>query len=118
QGFREIMPWFLKAVGTVFALFGAFIAALAIARAVQIPRARLLLTSYANAPADAVPVTTESLRDGQVRLAIDPFEAQSSDEEVQEVMVEADFDLESCGLSGPISATFRYEQVDSGLALD
>jgi hypothetical protein len=113
----------LWSLATVAALVGGVGVAIGVARAIQIPRARALLLSYAGAPLDALPLNTATLPDGQVRLVAQLFASVASADtsrlpEVEPAMIAADFEADRCGEHSLVDATFRYEESDPALALD
>jgi hypothetical protein len=99
----------LKSIATTATLFAVVGAAVALARAAQIPRARTLLMSYAGAPTIPVEATTIPVANGQVRLAVDLFHHEWSRDAIEEVIIEAEFDFARCGTPPVIPATFRYD---------
>jgi hypothetical protein len=119
----EVVRRGLRSVATVAALIAAVGVVVAVARVVQVPRARALLTSYAGARLDPLPATTMRLPDGQVRVAAEVFGSVASPDEaqttkVQTTMVAADFEADRCGQHWLMDATFRYEEADPRFVLD
>jgi hypothetical protein len=113
----------LWSLATVAALVVAVGMVVVIARVIQIPRAKALLMSYAGAPLDPLPSTALPLPDGHVRLVTNVFHsappaATAQRREVETTMIAADFEADRCGRPSLMDATFRYEESDSGLALD
>ena len=120
---REILKSALWSLATVAGLVGFVGVAVVIARAVQIPRSRALLVTYANAPLDPLAPRAIPLADGAVRLAADVFGSaapigNARTGRVQTTMIAADFDTDRCGQKWLLDATFRYEESDPRFALD
>jgi hypothetical protein len=110
-------------VATIVALLAVVGVAVVVARAVQVPRARALLASYAAAPLDPLSPTAIPLPDGQVRLAAEVFGSaapvgKTETTRVQVSMIAADFEADRCGQHWLMDATFRYEESDPGFSLD
>jgi len=99
----------LKSVATVTALFAMVALAVVLARAVQIPRARQLLMSYASAASMPIEATPTPLSNGWVRLAVDVFRPGSDRDADQEALIQAEFDFARCGTPSVVSAAFRYD---------
>jgi len=114
---RESMRRALKSIVTVSALFVTVGLALTVARAIQVPKARALLSEYLSAPIDPVPTTPDALADGQIRLEASVF-GSPPDDGVQTAMLVAEFVPERCGPSNWMAATFRYELPDPGFTFD
>jgi len=109
---REAVVRTLKSVATVAALLTVVGAAVTVARAIQLPRVRALLAAYTNAPRVPLEASSIPFADGQVRLAADLFHASKLRNDVQEVLIQAEFDFAQCGNPPAIVATFRYEETD------
>jgi len=104
------------AVATVAILFAIAGTTVAAARAYQIPNARAFVASYDAAPASRVSAAVVPLPNGTVRLAVDLFHRPAAREEVEEVLLRADFDFAQCGHPPAVKAAFRYDVSDPWLA--
>jgi len=106
---REIRPRLLRAVATVAVLIAVVATAVVGARAYQVPNAREFVSSYDHLAAVPVAPTTTTLDSGAVRLNVDLFHPPGAREEVQEVLLKAEFDFAQCGHPPALNVAFRYE---------
>jgi hypothetical protein len=116
---RETTRRAARSAATLAGLFAMAVATVAVARGVQVPRARALLTSYTTAPVVPVPTTELPLAAGQVRLAADVFGAPpAARDSIQAAMIVADFDRTRCTPPSSIVAIFRYVEAEPRFALN
>jgi len=106
---REIRPRLLRAAATVAVLIAVVATAVVGARAYQVPNAREFVSSYDHLAAVPVAPTTTTLDSGAVRLNVDLFHPPGAREEVQEVLLKAEFDFAQCGHPPALNVAFRYE---------
>jgi len=108
-GHREFRPRLLRSVATVTLLIAFVVTAVAGVRAYQVPNARKFVSSYDHLAAVPVTPTTTPLDGGAVRLDLDLFHPPSAREEVQEVLLKAEFDFAQCGHPPAVTVAFRYD---------
>jgi len=99
----------LRAVGTVAVLVAIVGTTLVGARAYQIPNARAFVTSYDRAPAAAIAAAAIPLPNDTVRLAVDLFHQPTARDQIDEVMLKAEFDFAQCGHPPAVKPVFRYD---------
>ena len=107
-GRREARTRVLRAIATVGVLVAIVASTVVGARAYQIPNARAFVASYDRTPAVPVAAATVPLPNGTVRLAVDMFRQPTAREQVEEVLLRADFDFAQCGHPPKVTAVFRY----------
>jgi len=109
----------LRSAVACAACAAAAAATLAVARVVQVPRARAFTTSYLDAPTTALHPTALAVGSDRLRLLLDLFGPRAGKDDVQEVLVRADFTPDRCTPSTPlVPVTFRYEDGDPRFGLN
>jgi hypothetical protein len=99
----------LRAV-TAVAIMSAVVATSVVgARAYQIPTARAFVTSYDSAAAVPLAPSAVPLSHDRVRLAVPLFSPPVGREQVQQVLLKAEFDFAQCGHPAAVTPVFRYD---------
>ena len=109
----------VRSAAAVGLLFASIVIALFAARAIQAPRARTLIMSYLNAPTTPLRPTPVAMANDRLRLGVDLFRPRAGRNDVQEVMIRADFTPERCAPTAAlVPVTFRYENGDPRFGLN
>jgi len=104
----------LRSLGTVTSLVCIVVVVITVARAIQVPRVRRLLTDYATAPLEPVSTTRTVESDGHVRLRAEVFKPPLSANEVQTVMLAVELDPNRCQTTRTLGVMFKYEAAAGG----
>jgi hypothetical protein len=104
RSFIAVAGLFLVVAGTLF-----------IGRAVQRPQAKALLQSYEAAALDPLGTKSEERPDGRLWLDAPVFSTPPPRDDLETMMVVAEFTPDRCGGTSSVDATFRYKQAHSGL---